>query len=136
MFEVNATLFGHSRIDFDGKQIRKTMRLLGREVQKEARRMVARRAISNPGEYPGKQAGVLFRSIRYKVSRPGFLVRIMPYKTPEMGDDFYPAYLLYGSKKRDLAKRGNYMVDALKAKREISRNAIKNALKDALIPRK
>lgn len=136
MLEVNATLHGFSRIDFDGKQIRKTMRLLGRDVQKEARRLVARRAISGGGEYPGRQTGALWRAIKYKVSRPGFLVRIQPYRTDEMDKDYYPAYLLYGSRKRALAPRGNYMVDALEARRPMARAAIKRALKDALVPRK
>lgn len=136
MLEINATLEGFSRIDFDGKKIRKTMRLLGRDVQKEARRLVARRAISGAGEYPGKQTGTLWRAIKYRVSRPGFLVRIQPDKTSEMGADFYPAFLRYGSTKRNLAPRGNYMTDALESRRNMARDAIKRALKDALVPRK
>lgn len=136
MLELNATLEGFSRIDFDGKKIRKTMRLLGRDVQKEARRLVARRAISGAGDYPGRQTGTLWRAIKYRVSRPGFLVRIQPDKTPEMGADFYPAYLNYGSKKRNLAKRKNFMTDALESRRDMARSAIKRALKDALVPRK
>lgn len=136
MLEINATLLGHSRIDFDGKQIRKTMRLLGREVQKEARRLVARRAISGAGDYPGRQTGAMWRAIKYRVSKPGFLVRIQPDKTEEMGKDFYPAFLSYGSKKRNLAKRRNFMTDALESRRDMARSAIKRALKDALVPRK
>lgn len=136
MLEINATLEGFSRIDFDGKRIRKTMRLLGREVQKEARRLVARRAISGAGDYPGRQTGAMWRAIKYRVSKPGFLVRIQPDKTEEMGKDFYPAYLNYGSKKRNLAKRRNFMTDALESRRDMARSAIKRALKDALVPRK
>jgi hypothetical protein len=136
MLEINATLDGFSRIDFDGRQIRKTMRLLGREVQKEARRLVARRAISGAGEYPGRQTGAMWRSIKYRVSRPGFLVRIQPAKTEEMGSDFYPAFLSYGSKKRNLAQRKNFMTDALDSRRAMARSAIKRALQDALVARK
>ena len=136
MLELNATLEGFSRIDFDRKKIRKTMRLLGREVKKEARRLEARRAISGAGDYPGRQTGTLWRAIRYRVSKPGFLVRIQPDKTPEMGPAFYPAFLRYGSAKRNLAPRGNYMTDALEARRATARDAIKRALKDALVPRK
>lgn len=136
MLEINATLDGFSRIDFDGKKIRKTMRQLGREVQKKARRLVARRAISGGGEYPGRQTGALWRSIKYGVSRPGFLVRIQPVKTPEMGKHFYPAFLRHGSDKRNLAPRGNYMTDALESHRAMARDAIQRALKDALVPRK
>lgn len=136
MLEINATLSGFSRIDFDGKKIRKTMRLLGREVQKEARRLVARRAISGAGEYPGRQTGALWRAIKYRVSKPGFLVRIQPDKTEEMGGDFYPAFLNYGSNKRNLAKRKNFMTASLESRRDMARRAIKRALRDALVPRK
>lgn len=135
MFEVNVKLGGFSRIDFDKKKIRKTMRTLGRDVQKEARRLVARRAISGAGEYPGRQTGRLWRAIKYKVSKPGFLVKIMPAKTADM-KDYYPAFLLYGSKKRDLAPRKNYMTDALENRRSVARGALRNALKDSLVPRK
>ena len=135
MLEINVKLDGFSRIDFDRKKIRKTMRMLGRDVQKEARRLVARRAVSGAGEYPGRQTGRLWRAIKYRVSKPGFLVKIMPGKTADM-KDFYPAFLLYGSKSRDLAPRKNYMTDALDNRRSVARGALRNALMDSLKPRK
>ncbi len=135
MFEVNVKFEGFSRIDFDKKKIRKTMRVLGRDVQKTARRLVARRAISGAGEYPGRQTGRMWRAIKYKVSKPGFLVKVMPEKTSDM-QDYYPAFLLYGSKKRDLAPRKNYMTDALESRRDVVRSALRNALQDSLVPRK
>lgn len=135
MLEINVKLDGFSRIDFDKKKIRKTMRTLGRDVQKEARRLVARRAISGAGEYPGRQTGRLWRAIKYRVSKPGFLVKIMPAKTADM-KDYYPAFLLYGSKKRDLAPRKNYMTDALDNRRSVARGALRNALMDSLKPMK
>jgi hypothetical protein len=119
------------------------MRARGRDIQKEARRLVARRAVSQPGEYPGRDSGTLWRSIKSKVSRWGFLVRIAPQKTPEMGGDFYPAFLWYGVRRKGgeegsgwrIEPRANYMTEALDKRREVSENAIKTALKDALIPR-
>lgn len=96
MLEVNETITGHSRIDFDKAKIRRAMRKIGAEVRKDARRRVARRAISGEGEYPGRETGALMRSIKAKVFPSGFLVRIAPYKTAEMGAHFYPAYLDYG----------------------------------------
>lgn len=136
MLEVNVKLDGFSRIDFDKRKIRKTMQVLGRDVQKEARWLVSRRLISGAGEFPGRDTGALWRAIKYKVSKPGFLVRIQPDKTAEMGPDFYPAFLLYGSKKRDLAARKNYMTTALENRRDVARVALRNALQDSLIPRK
>lgn len=135
MLETHVTIAGHSRIDFDKRKIRKAMRRLGADVRKEARRLVARRAISSAGEYPGRQTGSLMRSIRAKVSKPGFLVRIQPDKTPEMGADFYPAFLNYGVKGR-ISKRKNYMTDALNNRSEYARGVLRSALQDALIPRK
>lgn len=150
MFETNVTIEGHSRIDFDRKKIRKAMRSLGADVRKEARRLVARRAISGAGEYPGRQTGRLMRSIKARVSRSGFLVRVAPTKTSEM-KDFYPAFLGYGvtgrARRKDhkaqvkdgrwkVAPRGNYMTDALEHRSANVRNVLRAALQDALIPRK
>ncbi|BAO88920.1 hypothetical protein [Caballeronia cordobensis] len=141
--EVHVGWTGHSRIDFDKKKIRKVMRARGRDIQKEARRLVARRALSQPGDYPGRDSGTLWRSIKSKVSRSGFLVRIAPQKTPEMGKDFYPAFLWYGVRRTAgeegsgwrVEPRKNYMTEALDKRREVSETAIMAALKDALIPR-
>lgn len=144
--DLNVRLSGHTRIDFDRKQIRKALRIEGRGVQKEARRLVARRAISQPGEFPGRDSGALSRSIKSKVSRPGFLVRIAPQKTPEMGNDFYPAFLQYGVRPNPNGKgggangwriepRANYMVEALSRRRPVAEVALRAALQNALIPR-
>ncbi|SAL20667.1 hypothetical protein AWB70_01058 [Caballeronia cordobensis] len=141
--EVHVGWTGHTRIDFDKKKIRKVMRARGRDIQKEARRLVARRAVSAPGEYPGRDTGTLWRSIKSKVSRSGFLVRIAPQKTPEMGGDFYPAFLWYGVRRKGgdegsawrIDPRANYMTEALDRRREVSQSTIKAALQDALIPR-
>lgn len=134
--ETNVTLDGFTRLDFDRKQVRKTMSNLGRDVQKAARKLISRKAISSAGEYPGKESGALQRSIKYRVSKPGFLVRIMPYKTPAMGKDFYPAFLHYGSRKNNLAVRGNFMADALESRSANARQVLQKTLETALIPRK
>lgn len=134
--EVNVKIDGFSRIDFDRRPIRNAMRNIGRDMQREARKLVSRRAISGPGENPGRRTGATQRAIKYRVSRPGFLVRIAPFKTAEMGKDFYPAFLHYGSEKNNLKPRKNYMVEALDNRADNTRNALRNALENALIPRK
>ena len=134
MFDVHAEISGFSRIDFDKKKIRKALRIEGRAVQKIARKLASKKLLDSKGSYPAKQTGRLVRSIKVKVSRPGFLVKIAPQKTADM-KDFYPAFLFYGSKKINLAPRQNYMTDALDARRESARSAILNALQGALIPR-
>jgi len=135
--EINVGWEGYSRIDFDKRKIRKAMRTVGRDVQRQARKLVSKRGgKSKPGQAPNRSTGALARSIKVKVSRPGFLVRIAPEKTPAMGDFFYPAVLHYGSEKINLKPRSNYMVDALEMKRSQTRNVLARALPDALIPRK
>ncbi len=146
--QVHATLDGFSRIDFDKKKIRKSMRGIGRNVRKESRRLVARRAISSPGEYPGKHSGKLQKSIKEKVSRSGFMVSIEPRPSDfNGGDNYYPAMLYYGvrvgarrrkdHKKQTLQSayrikpRGNFVVDAVENRREMSEAAIMQALKDS-----
>jgi len=131
---VSATLAGHSRIDFDKKPIKKVLRQQGGEIRKVARRLVARRAISGPGEMPGRQSGVLMRSIKVKVSSGGFWARVSPFKTNEM-EVFYPAFLYYGSVKRGIEKRANYMESALDTRRAAAKDAIRTALQGALKPR-
>lgn len=150
--EVNVRLAGHERIDFDRKSVRKALRIEGSAVRKEARRLVSRRAVSGGGENPGRETGALWRSIKSKVSRSGFLVKIAPQKTPEMGEDFYPAYLFYGVRRgaqrgRSHARRAdngsgwrieprnNFMIQALDRRRSGARVALEAALKDALVPR-
>jgi hypothetical protein len=143
---------GHERIDFDRKKVRKALRAGGRDVQKEARRLVARRALSGADDAPGRRTGALWRSIKNKVSRSGFLVKVAPQKTSEMGNDFHPAFLYYGvrngskrtkdhRKKGDtgtgwrIEKRANYMAEALDHKRAGATKALESALKDSLVPR-
>jgi len=150
--ETNVTIDGFSLIDFNKKQVRKGMRVVGRDVQKEARRLIARRAISGAGEYPGHQSGRLWRAIKYHVSRSGFMVRIQPDKTGEM-KYFYPSSLHYGirrvrslalarrHKKQPegpyrLAPRNNFMIDALDNRNQNVRSVLRNVLKDSLTPRK
>jgi len=96
--EVNVTIAGHSRIDFDKKKVRRALLKEGRAVQRIARRLVARKAVSEAGQYPGKQTGALQKSIKLKAGSGGFWVKVAPYRTPEIGPDFYPAYLNYGVK--------------------------------------
>lgn len=151
MFKVAAELTGFSRIDFDGRKIRKAIQTEGRAVQKAARRLVARRAVSGGGQYPGRATGTLQRAIKLRIFQSGFLAVLQPEKTAEMGADYYPAFLHYGvtgqarrSDHRAQAKSGkwrveprkNYMVDALVSRRERVRAALRSALQDALIPRK
>lgn len=117
-------------IDFDKKQVRKAMQRSGRMVQREARKL----AISG-GNYPKKQTGLLARSIKFRVSRAGFLVRIAPQKLAGM-KDFYAAYLGYGVRNKRggwrIQPKANYMADALDRRQGDIRHELTGALAKAI----
>lgn len=121
----NGTLAAHLHVEgfesfkrdaFDRRKVRAAIRKAGRLVEHRARMNLA--LAGGAGNYPHKRTGVLRDSIQTKVSRPGFLVRIMPQRIAGM-KDYYPAYLHYGTKgsgrgrKATIAPRGNYIADAL-----------------------
>lgn len=150
MIELSIQIDGFKRIDFNKKKVRQTLRGAGRDIQRSARRLLAHQATSEAGDYPGKKTGRLQRSIQYKVSRSGFLVKIAPQKISGM-EAFYPAFLFYGvaqqSKQTNhqtpkkngvwrIAPRANFMQNALTERRSAVRHELRNALRDALVPRK
>lgn len=86
---------GFKKIDYDGKALKKPLRKSGNEVRKLARKLISRQAVSEAGQFPGKQTGTMAKSIKVKVSRYGYLVRIAPTKTDAM-PVYYPAFVVYG----------------------------------------
>ncbi|MGE5467291.1 MAG: HK97 gp10 family phage protein [Ignavibacteria bacterium] len=133
--ELEVGLEFHKTIDYDRKAMRRALVKGAAEVRKEARRIVSRRAISAPGGMPGQQTGALKRAIGVvgKGSKGGW-IKVGVRKTSEM-KDFYPAFLFYGSAKTGLAKRGNFIVAALTARRDVIRSDIRAALAQSLVPR-
>jgi len=129
---VHIDAYGLQRPDFKRGPIRKAMRASGREVAIEARRLVARNAVSQAGEHPGKDTGRLMRSIKPKIMRGGMAIAVWPQRAAlgVTDDNYYPAYLWHGvrngavrrkdhQKQADngqgwrIAPRANYMTDAL-----------------------
>lgn len=86
---------GFSYPDLDTKVLKKGLRSVGNEVRKEARKLIARKAVSEAGGFPGKDTGAMQNSIRAKVSRTGFSVAVYPTKTEKM-PVYYPAFVVYG----------------------------------------
>jgi len=119
------------------RDLRNALRRAGRDVQKEARRMVARRAISQAGAAPGRITGALQKSIGLvmpSMKQDRQWVKIYPLTkkiTPQAGI-YYPAMLYYGSKKRNIEPRSNYMVEALNARRSRVRSIIAGAIRASL----
>lgn len=123
------------RLDFDKKEVRKAMRIIGRLVQRRAKANLS--AGGAAARYPVVRTGALRDSIGTKVSRSGFLVRVRPEKTAAIGRWYYPAYLHYGVKRPDgdgmrVEPRGNYMVDALQAEAGNVEAILRTALASAL----
>lgn len=141
------------KIDFDKSEIKTAMRKVGRIIRNDARRRVNRSDKSSG--YPKKQTGLLRRSIRFKVSRSGFLVRVAPQMVSGM-KDFYPAFLYYGVRKSPLKGRErvrarrkgglkdkpyriephsrNYMQDALDASAREAQDIMFDALRRSFQP--
>ena len=80
---------------FSKREIKAAMKMGGKVVQKEARRLISSRAVSAPDGLPGYDTGAMSKSIKVTVGSGGGYVKVMPYKTPAMGKDYYPAYLIY-----------------------------------------
>lgn len=124
----------HKTIDYDRRAMRRALVKGAADIRKEARRLVARRAVSAPGEMPGQQSGALRRAIGVvsKGSKGGWVkIGVRTIK----GSDFYPAFLFYGSPKTGLAQRGNFMTAALENRKDVVRSDIRAALRNALVPR-
>lgn len=81
--------------DFDPKVLKPAFRKMGGEVAKISRKLVSSRAVSGAGGFPGRDSGLLRKSIKAKVSRSGFSVGIKNYDIPQF-DKFYPAFVYYG----------------------------------------
>lgn len=81
---------------FDKRKIRAGMRKAGKLVTQRAQMNLA--LGKGQDGYPVNRTGETLQSIKFKVSRSGFLVKIAPHKTSAM-KSFYPAYLHYGVKK-------------------------------------
>lgn len=106
------------RESFDKKKVRKAFRKVGQLVQQRAQLNIS--LSGGQSDYPKKITGVLRDSIRFKVSRSGFMVKIMPEKITGM-EEYYPAFLHYGVKKtarsngkkqgRKISQPGNWRIE-------------------------
>jgi hypothetical protein len=137
---LDVGLTAHKIIDYDRRAMRRALAFGAAAIRKEARLLVSRRAIvSAPGEAPARQSGKLMKSIgTVSKGTGGGWVKVAPRTFSKAGlapGLFYPAVLYYGSAKRSIEKRSNYMQTALQNKTENVRGAIQSALRDALVPR-
>ena len=145
--DVDIRIESPKGIRFDKQYMRAGMKILGREVQKEARNLVNHRGGSKADEFPAKVTGTLSRSIGYKIGSGGFYVVVQPRRTTGFGEkEFYPAFLHHGvrrNRKKNHKKqsadtpyriepRKNYMAETLERKRERVRQVIGEAIQRGL----
>ena len=86
---------GYRKIDYDPKALKQPLRKSGNAVRKIARKMISHEAVSEAGQFPGKQTGEMAKSIKVKVSKSGYSVSVYPTKTQAM-PAYYPAFVVYG----------------------------------------
>lgn len=124
--------------DFDRDQLKDEIKDQSTQARKHARRLVARKVISGAGDFPGKDSGLLARSIFVKRFRSGMGF----YITHKMKDKQfrYPFVLAYGRKAGVAASgraygaiepRKDYIAVTVKQRRKSIINAFRKALFDA-----
>lgn len=142
-FEIHVGLTGHSKIDFDRRQIRRTIRIGARMVQRDGRKLVSRRAgsgrtyrvwgdmlhrASAAAAPPVKLSGQLQRSLDTRVVGQGFAATV----GPNLSRAFYARFLAGGT--QDMEKRP-FMDQALERNRQPIASMLESALLDSLVPR-
>nr|WP_203525607.1 hypothetical protein [Crenobacter caeni] len=136
------------QIDFDKRKVRYGFRKAGQIVTARAQMLLA--LGKGRDGYPNNRTGALLHAINYKVSRAGFLVKIMP-DMPAGAKDYYPAYLHYGVRRgavrrKDrraqaktgpwrIAPRDNYITDALQDSAGKVESTLSRAMARALRPK-
>jgi hypothetical protein len=130
MLDVNIQIRGINRLWFDKRELKAAIRKGGREVQKEARRLISRRAVSGAGELPGMDSGEMRRQVKVKVGSGGMYAVVSPHKSAAMGD-YYPAFLIYGTK-RGIEKRKDFIQEAFANKQSAVRSVIRRSLARAI----
>lgn len=125
---------GSINAEFSPALMKRTMRLVGQDERKFARKLIARRSVSAPGAFPGRVTGEMQRSVRFKLSRSGWSVRVASYRTPAMQtkDAFYPAFLVRGVPSHGLAARKDYIQAAYDARLDWARAQIASSLIDGV----
>ncbi len=140
---------GYRKIDYDPKALKQPLRKSGNAVRKIARKMISREAVSEAGQFPGKQTGEMAKSIKVKVSKSGYSVAVYPTKTQAM-PAYYPAFVVYGHRapysetaqearshkrragKKVAAPRKNFVPEAADKYAKTFENEMFDALGDAI----
>lgn len=87
--------------DVDRKALKKHLREPAKGVAKTARKLVSKRGLSKPGDYPGLQSGTMKKAITPIVWESGYGITVAPKtsKILKAVGAFYPAFVVYGHRK-------------------------------------
>lgn len=119
---------------FDLEKLKDVLKNEGKIQKAAAKKLVARRAISNAGENPGKDTGVLAKSISAKVFRNQLGVVI----THNMKKDAvrYPFVLVHGRSAGNgygaIAPRNDYIADVFMSRKAATTAALVSTLKNSV----
>lgn len=102
----------------------------GKLIRRDARRLVARAAVSKAGEYPGKDSGTLAKTISFKKFRSGLGV----YITHKMksGQYRYPFALVNGSAETGLEPRADYIADTFESRKVYVQAMLRSSLRKSI----
>lgn len=144
MIELHERLFGHRRIDFDKRQLRRALRDGAKLIRREGRKLAGKKRgsgrlyrvwgdiphqASAPGAPPAKLTGALQRSVFYRtIDRDGLSMSI----GPSVRRVFYARFLAFGTRQVEARP---FMETALSRHEGAIRDRLRDALKDSLEPR-
>ena len=133
MISINCKLPKHIDVmDLDKKIIKAGLRQASRIVQQTSKRLITSKRRSKPGEYPGRDTGLMRRNVKVVMSkRPTRLWSRVEVSTLK-DSFFYPAVLAAGSEKRNILPRRNFIGDALEQTKDQTSRIIENALVKSL----
>ena len=144
MIELHERLFGHRRIDFNKRKLRKALREGAKLIRREGRKLAGKKKgsgrryrvwgdiphqASAPGAPPAKLTGALQRSIFYRtMDRDGLSMSV----GPSVRRVFYARFLAFGTEKMEARP---FMETALSRHEGAIRTMLRSALRDSLEPR-
>lgn len=143
---------GFKRVDYDKSSVRKSLRASASGLIKLTRKMISRKAVSKPGEFPGMKTGRMKAAVTSKVSKSGYSVAVFPCmgKKKKALPIYYPAFVIYGhraphsettqearshkarSGKKVAAPRKNFVVEAAKKYEKTFQSEMFDALGEAI----
>lgn len=119
-------------MDLDRKTMKKGLRRAARLVQQQSKRLISPKRRSKPGEYPGRDTGLMRRNVKVVMAKRKNRLwsRVEVSTLPD--SFFYPAVLAYGKRNHTLLPRKNFIGDAQDLTKDQTEPIIEQAITDSL----